>query len=178
MTPASSADPAAVRLVSDLVAVLGATPLFCDALEHDGLVAAVDQLPSVLALALLETVLGKPSWRELRKLAGAAFEASSNPGSVGSAVPSELWLANRENLLRWLDEFSDWLALVRKDLIEGDGASLAKRLEAAQVERNAWLETRAKADWDERVAPEMPEKTGMTDMLFGSLWRRKPRKDE
>ncbi len=42
LTPSVKAEPDAVKLATDLVAVLGARPLFLDPVEHDGLMAALE----------------------------------------------------------------------------------------------------------------------------------------
>jgi len=174
VVPSGRASPDAVKLALDLVSILGAKPLFCDALEHDGLMALAEQLPTVLALALLETVIHEPTWREVRKLAGAAFETGTQSVSSDPAALSALCLENRENLLRWLDAFSEALRSIRAALAESDVPALTRRFEEAGRERNAWLQLRAKGDWDEAVRPEVP-KQNLLQPLFGGLWPRKPK---
>jgi prephenate dehydrogenase len=174
VVPSGCASPDAVKLVIDLVSILGAKPLFCDALEHDGLMALADQLPPVLALALLEAVIHEPAWREVRKVAGAAFEAGTQSQVSDPTAASELCLANRENLFRWLDALSAALGSIRAALAEGDVSALAKRFEEAGRERDGWLQLRATGDWGEAVRPEMPRQS-LLQPLLGGLWPRKPK---
>ncbi len=84
VVPSPSANEEAVKLAIDLVQIFGAKPLFLDAVEHDGLVAAVEHLPMILALALTETLVHQPAWRELRKVAGAS---SGNRDETGCHRP-------------------------------------------------------------------------------------------
>jgi prephenate dehydrogenase len=140
LTPAPQADETAVQLLDGVVAWLGAKPFFLDAAEHDGLVAAVDTLPTLISAALLNTVSHQASWRELRKLAGSLFEqvsagASGDPDSLKDSL-----LANKENLLPWLDRYLGQLQQLRALLVEPDQAeALAQEFDRAVVERHNWL---------------------------------------
>jgi prephenate dehydrogenase len=178
LMPSPTADPAAVKLATDLVSILGAKPLFLDPAEHDGLLGAVEQLPAVLALALLETAIHQPSWRELRKMAGASFEATTQAAFSDLAGFGTAFISNRENLLRWIDAFSSSLASIRQDLVEGQPEAFASRFEGVVEERAKWLHDRAEGQWDGPQGPEMPEKSSMiADAFLGGLWRKRPKRD-
>jgi prephenate dehydrogenase len=62
LAPGLDAQPAAVQLASDLVERVGAKPLFVDAQEHDGIIAGVEQLPQVVAAALMQLSAGSQIW--------------------------------------------------------------------------------------------------------------------
>ena len=178
MVPSVKADPAAVKLAADLVTILGARPLFLDAAEHDGLLAAVSHLPPLLGLALLETAMGQPTWRELRKVAGSSFASSTQLPFTDAADYSEMCVSNRENILRWLDAFSASLASIRNILTAGQSEELKQRFEEALEERGKWLEDRAEGRWEEDTGQVIPERVSLTDNLLGTFWRRKPKRDE
>jgi prephenate dehydrogenase len=173
VVPSGRAAPDAVKLGIDLVTILGARPLFLDALEHDGLIALTGHLPPVLALALLGAAVNEPAWKEVRKLAGVPFETGTHSLITGAA-DSEEWLANRDNLLRKLDAFSESLSSIRAALVEGDVSSLDMLVEQATRERDAWLARWAAGDWDEIPRSEMPKRS-LLQPLFGGLWPRKPK---
>lgn len=178
LTPSSTADPAAVKLASDLVMILGAKPVFFDPAEHDGLLAAVEHLPVFLALALLETVVHQPSWRELRKVAGASFEVATQPAMTDAAGFIDLCTSNRENVLRWIDTFSASLASIRQSLVEGQPDALTQRFDTAVDERHKWLLDRAEGRWDTSQMAEMPEKPNiLADAFLGGFLRKRPSKD-
>jgi prephenate dehydrogenase len=138
------------------------------------LMALAGQMPAVSALALLETATNEPVWKEVRKLAGAAFETGTQTISASAIELGEQCLANRENLLRWLDAFSASLGSIRAALVDGDGPALTRRFEQATRERDSWLRLRATGNWDEVVQPEIP-KQSLLQPFFGGLWPRKPR---
>jgi prephenate dehydrogenase len=185
LTPSPTAEPAAVKLVSDLVTILGAEPLFFDPAEHDGLLAVVEQLPAIVALALMETVISQPTWRELRKVAGTSFEVSTRAVSTDAIGYSEVCLSNRDNILRWMDVFMGALVSVRQNLAESSDPvnvqpeELTQRFEKAVEERNRWLHDRAQGQWESGSEMEMPAKSNMlADAFLGSLWRKRPKKDQ
>jgi prephenate dehydrogenase len=178
LVPPATTDADAVKLVADLVALLGAKPLFLDAEEHDGLLAAVEHVPMLLALAMVETLIRQPAWRELRKVAGPAFEASTQlitPGSVGY---SDLFALNRENVVRWIDELSASLDSIRGALVDDEMEALIDRFLTAQEEKQRWLADRATGEWDEGPDIEIPPRMSIMDSMFGTFWRRKPKKDK
>jgi prephenate dehydrogenase len=167
----------AVDQVVKLTSILGAQPLFCDPVEHDALLAAVDQLPSFLALALLETVIHEPAWRELRKMAGSSFGGATRLAVTDPSAAAEAFLSNRENILRWLDTFSVTLARLRSMLAEEQTEELAQRFREAQTEREKWLQLSQEGKWAEGNRAELPERPGVMDTLFGTFWRKVPKRD-
>jgi prephenate dehydrogenase len=178
LTPSPTADPSAVRLVADLVAILGAKPLFLDPAEHDGLMAAVEHLPVIMAMTLLQTVIDQPAWRELRKVAGPSFERSTQLGSTDPSTYADLCLSNRDNLVRWIDAYAASLAQIRQDLVESESAALVERFESAVEERNRWILDRAEGQWEAAEGVEMPAKSGMmSDIFLGGWWRKRQRKE-
>ena len=173
LVPAPQADPSAVKLAADLASVLGAKPFFLDATEHDSLLAAVEHLPAIATLALLEMAIGQPSWQEMRKLAGPPFELATHLASTDPSSYSDLAVANRDNLVRWIDALSASLASLRQALAEGTQQALAERFVAAMAERDRWLNDRAAGRLLE-TAPTgpMPTKAEMFDAFMGSGLRK------
>jgi len=177
LMPSPTAGAESVQLASELASILGAKPLFLDAEEHDGLLAAVDHLPVLLALTTMETMISQPAWRELRKVAGPAFEASTDLVSVPSAAQSDLYLLNKSNLLRWIDNYSASLQSIRELLVQDQAEELMGRFGRAVQEWNHWMADRSGGQWMEGPRTEMPERPSMMDTFFGTFWRRKPKKE-
>lgn len=175
LMPSQRADPAAIQLAIDLVTILGAKPLFHDPLEHDGLIAAVEQLPSLLALALLDNAVSQPMWRELRKLAGSQFETVTASAVNDPLAFSQHCLLNRDNVVRWIDSYTDSLASIRDALVQDQSEALVARWQAALMERDRWLQLRAQADWDEVPRPDLPRKQSLLQPFLGGLATRKPK---
>jgi prephenate dehydrogenase len=172
LVPAPGADERAIQMVSNLVALLGAKPLFIDSTEHDGLLAGVEHLPALLSLALLEMATGQPTWRELRKMASTPFELATHLSATDPGAYGALAVANRDNLLRWIDTLAASLASIREALAESDVEALTRRFAEAAKERDLWLQERATGAWVEGEPPDMPERLGLMDLLFGSFLSR------
>jgi prephenate dehydrogenase len=171
LTPAPAAHPDAVRLVSDMVAMLGGQPYYLDAAEHDGLMAGVEHLPRVVALALVNATAQGASWREMRKLAGGSFEQVSALIGEDPDALSSLFIGNKDNLLRWLDAYLGALREVRELLGQGDGEPLAQYADRAVVARRQWLEDRK--DRFSELKPAEVERGSLVRQLFLGGRRRK-----
>ncbi len=172
LTPPADAEPAAVRLAADLATVLGAKPFFLDAAEHDGLASAVEHLPALVGLALLDLVVSQPTWREMRKLAGNAFEAATMLPAGDGVAYHTLVEQNRENLVRWLDAFVARLQGLRRLLDEEDLSAFDEVSRRATEHRSQWQVARAKGDWGDQPGMELPERPSILDGLLGTFWRR------
>ncbi|MBN1138562.1 MAG: prephenate dehydrogenase/arogenate dehydrogenase family protein [Anaerolineae bacterium] len=173
LVPAQDADPSAVKLAADLAAILGAKPFFLDATEHDSLLAAVDHLPAITALALLEMATGQASWKEMRKVAGLPFELATHMASTDPSSYGDLAVANRDNMLRWIDALSASLASLRQELAEGTQEALAERFAKAVAERDRWLSDRATRQLLEIPhGGQMPSRGDLFDAFLGSGLRK------
>jgi prephenate dehydrogenase len=178
-----SADAGAVQLASDFVERVGATPLFVDALEHDGIVAGVEQLPQVMAAALMRVSTASPGWREARRLAGRSFAASTHLGGSAAQLFRALQ-TNRQNLVyrirQMQQELGEWVELLEATPEDGAPHPLLAALEEAVAARSEWEAQAVRQNWEE--APETAQASAETpgflrQMFFGNLGRRgEPRK--
>jgi prephenate dehydrogenase len=174
--PSPSTDERAVKTASDLAARLGAQPHFLDAAEHDGLTAAVEQLPALASMALLTSAVSQPGWREMRRLAGGQFESSTRLVSVDPHVFSDAMLLNAEQAVRWIDGFIDNMAAWRDLLATGDRDTIDKAFVDAMVTRDRWLSDRSKGNWEEETRPSI-EHPSLLGSLFG-MGRRSAKRQQ
>ncbi len=138
-----------LNLSSDLASLLGAKPIFLDAIEADGLIAMGHELPRLAAVALLLATVNAPGWREGRKLAGPAYAKATLPVlsvSEREALGQSMIL-HQENLVRLIDDLLQSLGEIRSKISEGDNEGLQTRIEAAIHQRQLWLEQRRKMVW-------------------------------
>ena len=170
-------NPEAIKLAADLTSLLGATPLFTDDVEADGLSATVNQLPAALAAALMNATTEQPGWREARKLGGAAYALASAPlAGVEAGAVAKAMLMNKDNLLRWLGYLSETLDELRDVLQDDNEAELKERLEHASAARLDWLKQREAASWNDAGAPEQRNPSA-GDVLNRWIGVRRPGKD-
>ena len=168
----------AIKLAADLTRLLGATPLFADPLEMDGLVAATHILPQLMAAALLNATVDQPGWLEGRKIAGRSYAEVTAP-VMYPTEPSTLTTAamlNRENVIRVLDGAMDSINAIRNDLINEEEKLLEERLNRAREGRKAWLNGRLAANWaaDETTSVEAPTASD----IFGRFIGRGKKKED
>ena len=152
LTVSPTTAAAAVQVVSDMAERLGATVLYLDATEHDGVLAGVETLPAILAAALLTTAR-QGAWKEAAKMAGAQFESSTRLSAESASLLAQVAAHNRDSVLSWLNLFSqqldDWRGLVAG----GETAALEAAFSRALSVRGDWMLDRAKPT----IAAETPE---------------------
>ena len=165
-------ESSALELVSNLLARLGAKPLYIDPLEHDGIVAAVEQLPELLAAALFQAAHDAPGWHESQKLAGRRFALSTALDVSPEELAASLF-ANRDTLLQRLDQLSLLLESWRARLTAEDSKLLEEELDGLVQGRAKWERDAKLRDWDRLTEPASREDYGnsMRQMFFGNLLR-------
>ncbi|UCD40671.1 MAG: prephenate dehydrogenase/arogenate dehydrogenase family protein [Chloroflexota bacterium] len=168
----------AIKLAADLTRLLGATPLFADPLEMDGLVAATHILPQLIAAGLLNATVGQPGWQEGRKVAGRSYAEVTAP-VMYPTEPKTLTTAamlNRENVMRVLDSLVASMNAIRNDLSTEDGETLEERLNRAREGRKTWLQGRMAADWAAEAISTVEAPTASE--MFGRFIGRGRKKED
>lgn len=174
LCPSESVSPDAVKVVTNMINAIGATPYFLSAEEHDGLVAAADSLPTLLAGALMHAASSHDSWQEIRRMAGVQFERNTQLPDFDAESLAEAVFDNRDNVQYWVEAMIAELEGWRKALDEEDAQTLVKWFEKAQDERRHWLKLRETNDWDDTLRENKLEYTGfMKRMLGGGAFSRK-----
>jgi prephenate dehydrogenase len=168
LTPSTDTPPAALQRVSDLVEAVGAKPYYIDAAEHDGLVAVVEQVPLLLALALQDVVSASPAQREVARLSGADFSRVVAPLTGDAQKLTEVCDLNAANVTRWLDSLVSTLSSLRKLVAEQDSAALQKAFVSALEARAGW------GGWDTQSGETDYSDFSMAHMVLGDAFRPRP----
>lgn len=170
-------DESALTLATNLVQILGATALFTEPVEADGLTAYSHLLPRLVSSALVNATIDQPGWREARKLAGHAYAQATEPAlhqdenqSFGQAA-----LLNSENTTRMLDQVINELRELRDAIKAQDATYIQGRLDAARKGREQWWNQRHSADWELKThGAHVPTGGEVIGRLFGI----RPKKDK
>jgi prephenate dehydrogenase len=183
-------NPAALELASDFVERVGAKPHFMDPVEHDGILAGVEQLPQVLGALLMSVSAAAPGWREAQRLAGRRFAAATDVGGNAEQLFAAL-MDNRENVARRLADFQRELARWRALLDAQAGADAASAagdgphpllaaLQGAVDARASWEAAAQSDDWEKQPGASNPVESGgsMFRQLFVGNLGRKPSKPD
>jgi len=172
----SGAPGAAVKLVTDLVAMLGSTVVLTDFVESDGVLASSHILPRLTSVALVNATTNLPGWAEMRKSAGKGFYTAASAFDENEAEALAMLASqNRESVIRSLNAMVTALIDLREDLENADDAALRERLLAAQKGRETWILERGKADWTGLPGDEV-EKPSLMGTLFGSKFGKTGKK--
>jgi prephenate dehydrogenase len=183
----ASTDPAALELASSFVESVGSQPLFMDPVEHDGIIAGVEQMPQLLGLALVHMLAGSPGWFEAQRLAGRAFAQATEPQRSAEHLFTAL-RSNRAYLWPRIEQFEAELAAWKRWLMaEPDDQPaaiaapakeqaaehpLAAALAGSVAERTQWEAQAQLQDWTPAAQPpaEAPASPGLLrQMFFGNL---------
>jgi prephenate dehydrogenase len=176
VVPMAGTPENALRLLSEAISLIGASPLYLELNEHDALLAAIHQLPIVSAAALMRVASGSHAWRELAAMAHAPFFAATAFPVDDAESLTALLRFGREPLLRWVDGLQQELAAMR-ELLEAEGAApLQAALEDAVETGKKWRNRVADEDITEAALAEAREeimdRSGFR-RLFGVGGRRK-----
>ena len=160
---------AAVELALSVARQLGAAPFFIDPAEVDAVMATVEGLPALLAVALMRVAVQTPGWREARRIAGRQFANLAIVGALQSPQDLQASLGlNRNNVLARVDSAIEELQSLRTMIAQEEAENLKASLAEAVEAHDAWLAAREQADWgrEELGKVELPE-GGMFDRLLG-----------
>lgn len=183
VSPAVNASDEAVQTVMGIVSALEAEPRFIDPHEHDGFVGAVSHLPFMLSIALMRSVASDSSWKELCQLTSSGFRDVSRLAGGPPEMHRDIAVTNRENITRWIDSTVEQLTHMRELIADGSDESIESLLEEfnqAQDARAQWITSerdgRMIQDPENEVANTSVGEQ-MQQMLFGNLFRRRPKVD-
>ena len=178
--PARSAQEEAVKVVLEMVELLGARPYFPEANEHDSYVAAVSHLPILLSAALVSATSKSPSWREMSKLAATGFRDVSRLAGGDPVMNLDICVTNRDGIYHWLGEAIKELETFREMVgatSDPDGAErLGQAFASTWESRETWLvKYESGQDDDDRPAQNVLPSAGsmMADFLLGSHLRER-----
>lgn len=173
------------RLGTDLTRMLGAKPLFSDAAEADGLLAAVSTLPRLLAVSLMDITADKPGWRDASNLADRSYGMAAAVAFDRDDADAlrEAALSNRENVVRALDTYIASLTELRDGIETEDRAAVNARIRKAYKDGYAWLAERhiekyipvdKKDAKDDRRSESPGMGARLRQMFFGKLFDKPP----
>ncbi len=171
-------DESALTLATNLAQILGASAMFTEPVEADGLTANSQLLPFLVSAALVNATIDQPGWREARKMAGHAYAQATEPAlhphenqALGQAA-----LLNADNTVRMLDQVIASVRDLRDAIAAQDAAVIGELLDDARKGREQWWHERLTADWEPKTAqgPRLP--TG--GEVFGRLFGIRPKKDK
>lgn len=124
LTPLEGNDPAALALIDHLWRALGADVEHMEVEHHDEVLAATSHLPHLLAFALVDSLAKRNENLEIFRYAAGGFRDFTRIAGSDPVMWHDIFLANRQAVLRTLDAFRDDLDALRDAVDAGDGHKL------------------------------------------------------
>ena len=134
-TPGDRTRPEAVERVAQLCRIVGARTLQMEAAWHDDVFATVSHLPHLVAYALMDAVLGTTRGGERLRFSAGGLRDFTRVAGSDPVMWRDIFLMNREPLLRVLDEYQRALERLAAAIRNGDGDALQDRLLQARAAR-------------------------------------------
>ena len=135
LTPLAETDPQALALVDRLWRALEADVEHMQVERHDEVLAATSHLPHLLAFGLVDSLAKRNENLEIFRYAAGGFRDFTRIAGSDPVMWHDIFLANREAVLRTLDTFRSDLDALRDAVDAGDGHQLLGVFTRARVAR-------------------------------------------
>lgn len=135
LTPCEQSDESALTRVGALWRELGADVEHMEVEHHDQVLAATSHLPHLLAFTLVDSLAKRSENLEIFRYAAGGFRDFTRIAGSDPVMWHDIFLANREAVLRTLDVFRDDLDALRDAVDAGDGHQLLGVFTRARVAR-------------------------------------------
>jgi cyclohexadieny/prephenate dehydrogenase len=140
LTPLPEGDPAAVALIRAMWECTGAELVEMEVVQHDAILAATSHLPHVLAYSLVDALAQSDLSEDIFRFAAGGFRDFTRIASSDPVMWRDIAIANREQLLNAIDQFSTHLAVLRQAVDQSDSAALEHTFFAAKQARDAFVQ--------------------------------------
>ena len=124
LTPLAETDPAALALVDRLWRTLEADVEHMPVERHDEVLAATSHLPHLLAFGLVDSLAKRNENLDIFRYAAGGFRDFTRIAGSDPTMWHDIFLANRDAVLRTLDTYRSDLDALRDAIAEGDGHQL------------------------------------------------------
>lgn len=135
LTPLDETDPTALAVVDRLWRALEADVEHMQVERHDEVLAATSHLPHLLAFGLVDSLAKRNENLDIFRYAAGGFRDFTRIAGSDPVMWHDIFLANREAVLRTLDTFRSDLDALRDAVDAGDGHQLLGVFTRARVAR-------------------------------------------
>lgn len=140
LTPQADTAASAQQQVAEMWQAVGAEVVAMPVDVHDRVLAATSHLPHLLAYGLVDSLARDVSASDIFRFSAGGFRDFTRIASSDPKMWHDIVLANRDEVLRALDQFTDNLAQLRQSIVDNDGAALMQTFADAKAARDAYVE--------------------------------------
>lgn len=169
LTPLQHTSKQALELVASLWRALGGDVEHMNLADHDEVLAATSHLPHLLAFSLVDTLAARSENLDIFRYAAGGFRDFTRIAASDPVMWRDVFLANRDAVLRSLDAFTKDLSRLRAAVEEQDATTLLgvfTRAKSAREHFSTILARRAYMD------PMQTKKTNFITAPGGSVTGR------
>ncbi len=144
ITPIEESAEFAINRVRDFWESLGAEVDIMDVTHHDEILAATSHLPHLLAYSLVDSLVTLDQSTEVFRYAAGGFRDFTRIAESDPVMWRDIFVANRDALLKQLENFEEHLKELHVAITDGDTQTIESILERAQAARKVFSETSPK----------------------------------
>ncbi|EMP56557.1 bifunctional cyclohexadienyl dehydrogenase/ 3-phosphoshikimate 1-carboxyvinyltransferase [Marinobacter santoriniensis NKSG1] len=135
LTPAPDTNADALERLKSLWEGCGATVLTMSVDYHDEVLAATSHLPHLIAFSLVDTLAGEDENMDIFRYAAGGFRDFTRIAASDPVMWHDIFLSNRDAVLRVIDHFTHDLDQLRTAIASGDGATMLRVFSRAKAAR-------------------------------------------
>ena len=136
LTPTENTDADAVKLITELWEITGATVETMDAAHHDKVLAATSHLPHVIAFGLVHCLENMDDIEDVFRFAAGGFRDVTRIASSDPTMWRDICLNNQQPILDMMKRYKDELDMLYNALEAKDGDKLIEVFEHAKQTRD------------------------------------------
>lgn len=140
LTPPNNVSSAHLAKLQALWEACGATVLTMSAAYHDEVLAATSHLPHLIAFSLVDTLAGEDQNMDIFRYAAGGFRDFTRIAASDPVMWHDIFLSNRDAVLRVIDHFTHDLDQLRTAIADQDGAMLLRVFSRAKAAREHFFE--------------------------------------
>ncbi|MGM0769574.1 MAG: bifunctional prephenate dehydrogenase/3-phosphoshikimate 1-carboxyvinyltransferase [Pseudomonadota bacterium] len=135
LTPADDVDATGLARLKSLWEGCGATVLTMSVAYHDEVLAATSHLPHLIAFSLVDTLAGEDENLDIFRYAAGGFRDFTRIAASDPVMWHDIFLSNRDAVLRGIDHFTHDLDQLRTAIANQDSATLLRVFSRAKAAR-------------------------------------------
>ncbi|MCL6609918.1 MAG: prephenate dehydrogenase [Peptococcaceae bacterium] len=170
ITPGPETPEDSLRKLIGMVEGIGAKPVLMDPVDHDLSVAAVSHLPHLVAATLVNCLFDFPGSGKMSLLAAGGFRDTTRIAAGNPGMWRDIFMTNREFILKALSAFSKRLDEFREAVESGDDLKIYHLLDRARTLK-AGMPARTRgylpALWE--IVVTVPDRPGIIGLMAGIL---------
>jgi prephenate dehydrogenase len=145
LTPLDVTQLDAIALIQTIWTSLGAEVVEMSVAHHDDVLAQTSHLPHLLAYTLVDVLAGFGDEREVFEYAAGGFRDFSRIAASDPEMWRDIFLTNKEALLRLIETFSEALNQTSELIEAEDAEALTERLTRAKAARDYFTSIQPKS---------------------------------